>query len=531
MAVTSVIESMRTNLTNAYARAQEKGAVIPDDKNLENLADAIDTITGGSEGGSGGADINGIIESYYVYAGDNINAGDFVKFIEGIGSAVAGEELNNEIETICIDDSTVQDYPIRGVALDDSRVFITYTFSAGRYAEVITIGSDGIITRGQSLKISSDDRTVDVMLKLSDNKIFSVFNYNVNGGHANVFRIDGTTIVHLLTSANFPSYSGDRIAISKIDDTHVFCTCSGYSSKEYGLVAEIGETAITFSAEHSFTTWNNMGSMESQNFTLADGKIFTIYASGRGVIWEVTPTKITVITDQITNLPKGEDYNNQQKQIVAQLEPNKFLFITDAPLMGTVVTIENNQATVNEAITLIPAEEGSGSNYTIYRLADNKCVIGYVCETVENEGAENEEWHKDVRGKIVTFNNDGTLNHMSAAYSVLNPEFNADELMPCCSSNSTINMFKVGQENQNNFMIAFDVMDAEWNDAGHYASTFNVDIENDLITPTYKYSSSVINYETQVQKATATPFDGIAKTAGVGGDETAHQDQIEIYTL
>ena len=530
MAVTSVIESMRTNLTNAYARAQEKGAVIPEDKNLENLADAINTISGGGNNDSN-ANINGIIESYYVYAGDNISAGDFVKFIEGIGSMTAGEELNNEIETICIDDSTIQEYPIRGLAIDDSRVFITYTFNAGRYAEVITIGNDGTITRGQALKISTDKRSKDVMVKLTDNTIFSVYDYAVDGGQANLFRIDGTTIVRLMTSADDAYYCGDRTAVSKIDNNHVFYTYDGYSSKEFAVVAEIGETAITFSATHQFTTWNNMSYLESQNFTLADGKIFTIYASGRGVIWEVSPNKITMITDQITNLPKGEDYKNQKKQIVTQLEPNKFLFITGAPLMGTVVTIENNQATVSEAITLIPEEEGSGSNYTIYRLADNKCVIGYVCETVENEGTDTEEYHKDVRGKIVTFNNDGTVNHISEAYSVLNSEFNADELIPCCSSDSTINMFKVGQENQNNFMIAFDVMDAEWNDAGHYASTFNVDIENDLITPTYKYSSSVINYETQVQKATATPFDGIAKTAGVGGDETAHQDQIEIYTL
>lgn len=35
-------------------------------------------------GVKGGLDINGVIESYYVYAGENVNAGDFVEFIEGI---------------------------------------------------------------------------------------------------------------------------------------------------------------------------------------------------------------------------------------------------------------------------------------------------------------------------------------------------------------------------------------------------------------------------------------------------------------
>ena len=31
--------------------------------------------------GRAGLDINGIIEDYYVYAGENVNAGDFVEFV------------------------------------------------------------------------------------------------------------------------------------------------------------------------------------------------------------------------------------------------------------------------------------------------------------------------------------------------------------------------------------------------------------------------------------------------------------------
>lgn len=48
MAVSDTIESMKINVANAYDKIEEKGGVLPEQKNLENLASAIDTI---SEGG------------------------------------------------------------------------------------------------------------------------------------------------------------------------------------------------------------------------------------------------------------------------------------------------------------------------------------------------------------------------------------------------------------------------------------------------------------------------------------------------
>lgn len=35
--------------------------------------------------------------------------------------------------------------------------------------------------------------------------------------------------------------------------------------------------------------------------------------------------------------------------------------------------------------------------------------------------------------------------------------------------------------------------------------------------------------ETQVRKATALPCAGVAKTSGVGGDETGHNQKVKIY--
>lgn len=46
--VSEVILSMRNNLERAYSTISDKGGIIPDNKNLENLSDSINSISGGS---------------------------------------------------------------------------------------------------------------------------------------------------------------------------------------------------------------------------------------------------------------------------------------------------------------------------------------------------------------------------------------------------------------------------------------------------------------------------------------------------
>ena len=47
MSIASTIASMQTNLSNAYDKVNDKGGTLPANKNLQNLADAIDSISGG----------------------------------------------------------------------------------------------------------------------------------------------------------------------------------------------------------------------------------------------------------------------------------------------------------------------------------------------------------------------------------------------------------------------------------------------------------------------------------------------------
>ena len=60
MATSDIINSIKTNLTNAYTKLNDKGATIPTNKNIENLASTIETVTAG-----GGIEIGGYVNSNY----------------------------------------------------------------------------------------------------------------------------------------------------------------------------------------------------------------------------------------------------------------------------------------------------------------------------------------------------------------------------------------------------------------------------------------------------------------------------------
>lgn len=52
MTIASEITRIKTNIANAYAKAEEKGATVPEVKNSANLASCVETITTGGGGGS-----------------------------------------------------------------------------------------------------------------------------------------------------------------------------------------------------------------------------------------------------------------------------------------------------------------------------------------------------------------------------------------------------------------------------------------------------------------------------------------------
>ena len=106
---------------------------------LEKVGNVTTDTPGTGGGGGEGLDINGIIEQYYVYAGDNISAGDFVNFIEGIANRTITEGVAVDTSEFLINTIT-RDYAYRHQALllsDQKRIVLTHSYSSNIYVCVL----------------------------------------------------------------------------------------------------------------------------------------------------------------------------------------------------------------------------------------------------------------------------------------------------------------------------------------------------------------------------------------------------------
>ena len=113
--------------------------------------------------------INGIIEEYTVASGGNVNAGDFVSFVNEYGFT---QESENSVILTTATSSISQ---LSAIQLSNNKIFILYTLSSSIkvcYGVVALIDSDNIINLATSVQIISSTNGFKDLIKLSDNKIF-----------------------------------------------------------------------------------------------------------------------------------------------------------------------------------------------------------------------------------------------------------------------------------------------------------------------------------------------------------------------
>ena len=124
MAIADTINSMKTNITNAYNAIQTKGGTVPTNKNLANLSTAINSI---STGGSGG----GIEEVSTVAAlKAKVKAENVGKFYKYTGNPSSGFETN---ELYCVVENSGGGYNVLGlgkVTYNTTKYTVTYKYTA-----------------------------------------------------------------------------------------------------------------------------------------------------------------------------------------------------------------------------------------------------------------------------------------------------------------------------------------------------------------------------------------------------------------
>ena len=121
MAIADTINSMKTNITNAYNAIQTKGGTVPTNKNLANLSTAINSI-------SAGGGIEDVATVAALKAKCTVeNVGKFYKYT---GTSSGGFEKN---ELYCVVENSGGDYNVLGlgkVTYNTTKYTVTYKYTA-----------------------------------------------------------------------------------------------------------------------------------------------------------------------------------------------------------------------------------------------------------------------------------------------------------------------------------------------------------------------------------------------------------------
>ena len=120
MAIADTINSMKTNITNAYNAIQTKGGTVPTNKNLAYLSEAINSIPGG-----GIENVSTVAELKAKVKSENIG-----KFYKYTGNPSSGFETN---ELYCVVENSGGGYNVLGlgkVTYNTTKYTVTYKYTA-----------------------------------------------------------------------------------------------------------------------------------------------------------------------------------------------------------------------------------------------------------------------------------------------------------------------------------------------------------------------------------------------------------------
>lgn len=460
------------------------------------------------QGVKSGIKLNDVIEEFkYVYQGQEIKAGDFVNYING----VAGQTSYGTSSDTKLVESKNAGYEISAVVLDENKVFIAHSLTSNYqlYGMVVTING-ATITKGADTQLSSmgcSGYLISAEL-LPNGNVFIAHTYD-NAYYylyGLVCTISGTTITKGTdTQLRTTQFSGYGITTQVLENGNIFI--AHRSTNSYilsGMIITISGTTITKNTDTqiSSTVQLSYASCRPSSVLLENGNIFIAYpysnnANLFGIVCSISGTTITAGTDTALGSTGGTGW----RASVCVLKDGK-VFIAhgydseDYYLYGIVCTITGKTITKGTD-TKLESMTYSGYWITTQTLENGNVFIAY--------GAYSDERY--LYGKIVSIS--GTT--ISQYSRVALPNTSTYYTGACVSSvllrNGTV---LIVHSYSTNYYL--------------YAQVWDVDEVN--IKPTNQIS--ITEYEEQVTLATQPKFDGIALSDGVGGDDTAHNEQVKM---
>lgn len=456
----------------------------------------------------GGAGINGIIEQYYVAAGETVNAGDFVEFVNGVGNRSSDY---GKSQRQLLHDGAYTGWTIKAVALDSTKVLIIHTWLSSFYLYCTLVKIDNSTNQLLITKISQTSIDLEGKSQYFDacvidaNRVFIAYSYGdyckYRGIILNISSyVTKGTAVELFgnSSTNY------EISVAILNGTTAVVT-SGYLGEAYSVACTIDDTTITVGTVTQITTNDNTGYSISST-KLTDTTAFVTYAyktvTGMyGLILTIEGTSLTYTNAQdMSNI--GSHQYTACAILMSSTSSTQKVFVAfggggdSGYLKGIVCEISNGTLTWGESVALtaetgsrdyISASKISSVYVAISYLASNSIkalmVFPYSTTSLYIYDPVTIQTHNSRDFDIVAFKNNG-IDKILLAYSGT-----SDESYPL----------------------------------------YGTVLKADTSSKTFPTTIGTITYETQVLSTIAEVANGVAKGSGQGGDDMGHKDIIEIY--
>ena len=335
------------------------------------------------QGVKSGIKLNDIIEEFkYVYKGQELKAGDLVKYINGISSTNTYGSITTELSSVNSSKPSLS-----AITLSDNKVFIAFAGSSTTYTLYVCICTidKTTIVKGTSVSLGAYRGNNLSLVALDEDRVFVTFTHTDSHTvlYGNVCTISGTTIAKGTdTKLISTTYGGDVMSSVLLNSGKIFVARSFvYTSSNfylYGNVCTISGTTITPSTDVAISTTSHSGHAISA-VLLPSGNVFIAHSSSSsrylyGTVCSVSGTTITKGTN--TALVSS---NYAGSYITACLTEEGNVFIAHSYsntyyLYSIICSVSGTTITKGTDTSIVTADNNT-SICSIARLVDGGIVI------------------------------------------------------------------------------------------------------------------------------------------------------------
>lgn len=301
--------------------------------------------------------INAIIADYEIEAGQNINAGDLVSFINE-----KARPADDEIVYVSNQQFDIYVNTMFAIELDSSRVLITYQNNTTFCQAVVATISGESISLGTPVTWFFSSLTIPhASIKVDTDRVLVVYKNSTSDFKGIMFTVTGTTITtHVnytisATNCNYP-------VLTLLETNKVLMTFTNNSTHVAALVITISGNVITGGTIYVVKSEvSNLYSTQPGTARLDSGRVLIVYplaGSIEVVVLSISGTVISVGTPLVVATAVSATYNFADVTLMG---------VNKAAILYNHVIASNNNAIKAAILTVSGTTISKGTDRIVYR--------------------------------------------------------------------------------------------------------------------------------------------------------------------